>query len=81
MLFHLQLTALTLEGYNFKISTAMLWTQKLINLYLDSTRAYQKLYYTNSYHLQFFLGECVTIMHNKMDLVKIVSFIFLHKRK
>jgi hypothetical protein len=40
-----------------------------------------KLYYTNHYRLRFFPGECVTIMHDKMDHAKTVSPVFLHKTK
>jgi hypothetical protein len=59
---------------------AMLWAQKL-KLHLNSTMAHRELYSANCYRLQFFLGECVTIMHDKMDHSKTMSPVFLHKTK
>jgi hypothetical protein len=46
-----------------------LWAHKL-KLHLTLHGSIEKSYYTNHYHLQFFPGECVTIMHDKMDHAK-----------
>jgi hypothetical protein len=59
---------------------AMLWAQKL-KLHLNSAMAHRKLYSANRYRLRFFPGECVTIMHDKMDHAKIVFPVFSHKTK
>jgi hypothetical protein len=56
----------------------MLWTQKL-KLHLDSAWVYRDLYYANRYRLRFFPGECVTIVHDKMDHPKTASLVFSHK--
>jgi hypothetical protein len=43
--------------------------------------AHWELYSANHYRSRFFLGDCVTIMHEKMDHAKIASPIFSHKTK
>ena len=58
----------------------MFWAQKL-KLYLNSAMAHWELYSANRYRSQFFLGKCVTIMHDKMDHMKTASLILLHKTK
>jgi hypothetical protein len=63
-----------------EFQVAMLRAQKL-TLHLDSTWVHQELYDTNRCHLQFFPGECVVIMYNKMDHAKIASYVFSHKMK
>ena len=42
---------------------------------------HQELYYANCYCSRFFLAECVTIMHDRMDHAKTASPVFLHKTK
>jgi hypothetical protein len=57
---------------------AKLWARKL-KLHLNSAWAHWELYYANRYRWQSFPGECVTIMHDKMDHAKIASPMFSHK--
>jgi hypothetical protein len=57
---------------------AMLWAQKL-KLHLQSAMAHWELYFANRYRSRLFPGECVTIMHDKMDYAKTTSLVFSHK--
>jgi hypothetical protein len=59
---------------------AMLWKLKL-TLHIKSTMAHWELYSANHYRSQFFPGECVTIMHDKMDHAKTTFLVFSHKTK
>jgi hypothetical protein len=58
----------------------MLWAWKL-KLHLYSAWAHRELYYANHYRLRSFPGECVTIMHNRMDHAKSASPMFSHKTR
>jgi hypothetical protein len=43
--------------------------------------AHRELYSANRYRSQFFPGECVMIIHDKMDHAKTASPVFSHKTK
>jgi hypothetical protein len=64
----------------FRSEATMLWAQKF-KFHLDSVWVHRMLYYTNRYHLQFFPGECVMIIHDKMDHPRIATPVFLHNTK
>jgi hypothetical protein len=59
---------------------AMLWERKL-TLHIKSAMAHRELYSANRYRSRFFLGECVTIMHDKMDQARTASPVFSQKTK
>ena len=59
---------------------SMLWARKL-KIHLDSAMAHHELYSANRYRSKFFLGECVRIMHDKIDHAKTMSPVFSHKTK
>jgi hypothetical protein len=59
---------------------AMLWERKLTR-HINNAMAHRELYSANRYRSRFFPGECVMIMHDKMDHTKIASPIFSHKKK
>jgi hypothetical protein len=59
---------------------AMIWERKLTR-HINSVMAYWKLYSANRYRSRFFPGECVTIIHDKMDHAKTASLVFSHKTK
>jgi hypothetical protein len=58
----------------------VLWAYRL-KLHLNYAWAHQELYYANCYCLRFFLSECMTIIHDKMDHAKTTSLVILHKTK
>jgi hypothetical protein len=59
---------------------AMMWERKL-TCHINSAMAHWELYSTNRYRSRFFLGECVTIIHDKMDHAKTALPVFSHKTK
>jgi hypothetical protein len=59
---------------------AMLWELKLTR-HIYSAMAHRELYSANRYRSRFFPGECVTIIHDKMDHTKTASPVFSHKTK
>lgn len=50
-------------------------------MHLDSAWAHRDLYYSNLGRSQEMPHECVTIMYDKIDHLKIVTPVFFHKTK
>ena len=69
-----------IKGAIYGSHTAMKWSRRL-DKHLVTARAHRDIYYINRNLSLNSPHECVTIIHDKMDDVKIASPIFSHKSK